>query len=333
METTVSIIQEIKISEGRLIDIHSEIVGIHNQTEFVKDILVEHSGKLNEILKGVNGQLDAENNLLEETRNLSSVVKGEIISITNVMSENNKLMIRKFDEFSELMRKNNVEALVEVMRRVTEEFNKQMKDLINKLVQENFEELNRSVERLNVWQQENKQMITNLTVQYQNMTVEFKDTSTILHEVADKTHVLIEDEGKLKRLIDELQRVLIDDKKFEEITNKLTKTISEVHEGTEAFDKATTELNMWIQNHRDLGDGVLLLVRKLDELNRIRDYNEQFWQETKKSLNEGVSIIAGSSKALNDSVSVLNDEFYERLNGTLANLDSCIQAIYDRRKN
>ncbi len=49
-------------------------------------------------------------------------------------------------------------------------------------------------------------------------------------------------------------------------------------------------------------------------------------------MNEGVSIIVNASKSLNSSVSTLNEEFYERLNNTLANLDACIQAMYDNKK-
>ena len=53
------------------------------------------------------------------------------------------------------------------MKRATEEFNAQMSALIEKLVQENFQELNNSVQRMNVnWQQENKEMITQLTNQF-----------------------------------------------------------------------------------------------------------------------------------------------------------------------
>ena len=79
------------------------------------------------------------------------------------MTDNNKFIVKKFDEFSELMSKNNTEALVDVMKNVTEQFNKQMSELINRLVQENFAELNKSVQSMNDWQKENKDQIKKLT--------------------------------------------------------------------------------------------------------------------------------------------------------------------------
>jgi hypothetical protein len=62
-------------------------------------------------------------------------------------------------------------------------------------------------------------------------------------------------------------------------------------------------------------------------LNKIRDYGEQFWQETRKGMNEGVNIIKGGTDSLNRQVSGLNNQFYARLSTTLAQLDNCIQAL------
>ena len=75
-----------------------------------------------------------------------------------------------------------------------------------------------------------------------------------------------------------------------------------------------------------------LTISHNEYINKIKDYNEEFWRETRKNMNEGVSIIVNASKSLNSSVSTLNEEFYERLNNTLANLDACIQAMYDNKR-
>ena len=94
--------------------------------------------------------------LREEQAEYTEASKKNVESIINSMNKNNELLQKKFDEFSELLAKNNTEALVEVMKSATEQFNTQMSALIEKLVQENFQELNNSVNRMNKWQQENK---------------------------------------------------------------------------------------------------------------------------------------------------------------------------------
>ena len=85
----------------------------------------------------------------EQLRQKAKDTKKNVDWIVESMNKNNELISKKFDEFSELLAKNNTEALVEVMKRATEEFNAQMSALIEKLVQENFQELNNSVQRMN----------------------------------------------------------------------------------------------------------------------------------------------------------------------------------------
>ncbi|PCJ67367.1 MAG: hypothetical protein COA58_03335 [Bacteroidetes bacterium] len=55
--------------------------------------------------------------------------KAEIKKITKTLGENHKLLTQKFDDFSELLAKNNTEALVDVMKSATEQFNAQMSEL------------------------------------------------------------------------------------------------------------------------------------------------------------------------------------------------------------
>ena len=74
-------------------------------------------------------------------------------------------------------------------------------------------------------------------------------------------------------------------------------------------------------------DGVTLLIEKLDELNKIRDYNEAFWKDTKQKMEEGVGYLTTGSQTLNAQLTNLDKQFYARLSATLAELDSCISAM------
>ena len=164
-----------------------EVLNAEKNTASAMQEQVETTNKINESLtqlnKDQNEKLDEINNDLNEigeyaatilsvendtssalqeqikaTKKVNETIQSEIDTIRNKMTETNGLLVSKFDEFSELLQKSNTEALVEVMKKVTEEFQKQMNDLISKLVQENFEQLNNSVEKLNIWQHENKEI-------------------------------------------------------------------------------------------------------------------------------------------------------------------------------
>lgn len=259
----------------------------------------------------------------EMNNNLSGRVDTLIVQGTST----NTMLEGKFDEFSDLLKKSNTEALVEVMKGVTQEFEKQMSTLINKLVQDNFDQLNKSVQQLNTWQVENKEMITALTKQYKEMESSFDGTSTVLTKVSDDTKSLVGSGGKLGTLVDTLNKVMVDDKRFVEITDNLKNTVELTRNNMDEFDKSTHSLNEWVKKQRDFVEGVNQLITKLEELSKIRNYNEEFWKDTKKSLEEGVSFITEGSRSLNAQLTNLDRQFYNRLSATLAELDTCIQAM------
>ena len=195
-----------------------------------------------------------------------------------------------------------------------------MNALINKLIQENFDQLNKSVEKLNLWQQENKEMITSLTRQYKDMSDNFEATSSSLTRVKDDTSILVSEGGKLHQLVDALNQVIIEDKRFIEVTKELHETANLSKSNMESFNESTQKLNEWVQ----------LLIAKLEELNKIRDYGEQFWQGTKDKMEEGVGIITKGSQTLNSQLTSLDRQFYGRLSATLAELDNCITKMVEQ---
>ena len=306
----------------------SSLVAIAKSTEEIAQ-LTHNTG---EILDVVSGMANTEDEINEQVQKLKSILDAEVDQIEMSMQKTNDLLELKFDEFTELLKKSNTEALVEVMKRVTEEFQKQMNALINKLIQENFDQLNKSVEKLNQWQQENKEMIASLTRQYKEMATNFEATSTSLVKVKDDTTILVSEGGKLRQLIDALNEVIINDKKFIEISTKLQQTADLSKSNMESFDSSTRALNEWVKKQRNFVDGVQMLIEKLDEISKIKDYNEQFWQGTKRSLEEGLSVIKNGSQTLNARLTDLDRSFYSRLSTTLAELDTCIQAMIKGRR-
>lgn len=292
---------------------------------------VDHN--ISEMLDVLSGISSAQEEISEEVKSFGAKLHSEVVEIEDKMDATNQLLTDKFDEFSELLKKSNTEALVEVMKAVTEEFQKQMNSLINKLIQENFDQLNKSVEKLNTWQQENKEMISSLTRQYQEMATNFENTSTTLTKVGNDTKILVSDGGKLTQLIESLNQVIIEDQKFIEISSKLQETADLSKNNMEKFDESTKTLNDWVRKQRNFVDGVQLLIEKLDELNKIRDYGEQFWKGTKDKMEEGVSIITQGTQTLNTQLTSLDRQFYNRLGATLAELDNCITKMVEHVNN
>ena len=238
------------------------------------------------------------------------------------MSSNNKLISKKFDEFSELLAKNNTEALVEVMKTATEQFNNQMKELIDRLVKENFAELNTSVQNLNNWQKENKEQIAKLTRQFVDVSENLQISAKTLNEVAQNTKELTKDNGKLNELIVALQNVLINDTKFSEMTEKIDKALNSLQIATTDFEDITSNVNNWANKQSTFNDKIQTVIVQLEE---FKNFNGNLWDSYKKEMSNSVGIIKETSKSLNADLTEINSQFYERLSDTLSNLDELIQ--------
>lgn len=170
-------------------------------------------------------------------------------------------------------------------------------------------------------------MIQSLTSQYKQMAENFENTSTSLTKVDEDTRQLVSEGGKLRMIVDALNKVIVEDEKFIKISSDLQTTTALTKSNFEQFDASTKVLNNWVMKQKNFVDGVVVLINKLEELGKIKDYGEEFWKETRKGMNDGVSIIKNGSEALNRQVSGLNNQFYARLSTTLTELDNCIQAL------
>lgn len=282
---------------------------------------------LGEIVDAQSANTSTFDEMNEELKKFSQILRSEVDEIEDKMEDINKLLTNKFDEFSELLKKSNTEALVNVMKKVTEEFQKQMNDLISRLVQENFAKLNESVEKLNTWQEENKAMIESLTKQYHQMEQNFEGTSNTMQEVSEHAQKLVGNGGRLAQLVNALEEAMVNDKKFIEISKNLSESASLAKDGMEKQDAITNKLNDWVRGVQVFKDDVQRLINKLEELNSIRNYNEQFWQSTKESMEEGVGIIQSGSEELNKQILNIDKSFYNRLSATLASLDNLIASM------
>ena len=293
---------------------------------FGNDLENKVTSKLNSLEREIiNGKIEITEQLKflrDEQKATSEKANKNTDEIIRAMGENNKLTTKKFDEFSELLKKNNTEALVEVMKNATEQFNSQMSELINRLVKENFSELNNSVKSLNDWQKQNKEQIQKLTEHFQKTTEMFNISAITLREVAVNTKAFTEDNSKLSQIVKELNRVMIEDGKFQEITTKLVSTIETLENTTESFDETTSKLNDWVKTEKNFKEAALILITKLEE---FRDLNGDVWEKYRNEMTKAVTIVKETSTRLGEDLENINAEFYERLNETLQNLDQCIQ--------
>lgn len=312
------------VSDTRLL-----VSGVRGDTEAINnklDTAAEQAGELNSIVEGI---ASCQSGIEDEVKSLGTKLHDEVVEIEDKMESTNKLLDAKFTEFTDLLQKSNTEALVEVMKKVTEEFQKQMNDLISRLVKENFDQLNKSVESLNKWQMENKEMIQSLTEQYKSMEKDFESTSTTLVNVGKDTKALVSDGSQLRKIVTALNAVMVEDKRFIEIATNLNAAAELNKTSMTEFKDAQSSLNEWVKKQRNFVETVQVLMKQLEDIAKINDYSQEFWKETRAGMNDSLAIIQDGSKSLIEQIRNLDGHFYTRLNATLANLDQCIQKMID----
>lgn len=321
--------ENLKILKTSISNTSDDVAELKKLNQDISGCLAGMTDTLGEIATATEATSSTEDSILEKFDTFGKFIGDEVDDIERKMGETNTLLTNKFDEFSELLKKSNTEALVGVMKLLTTEFQKQMNGLIQRLVQENFEQLNKSVERLNAWQQENKNMIASLIQQYKDMETDFENSSTTLTKVSADTKALVGDGGKLQQLIAALNKVILENQSYIEVTKKLQETAELTKDNMVKFDDSTNKLNDWVRKQRNFVDGVQMLIAKLEEIEKIKDYGGEFWKETKSKMEEGVGIIRNGSKEIESQISGLDQHFYQRLSATLAQLDACIQAMVE----
>ena len=343
-------IELLENSEKNIKQIENKIEEASNkQNDIVKDQgskFNDYGNLIKEYLSNLNESSSTTQKLIDETKN-SLIEKQQQVSdknlnkleetknsITQKQEDVSSKQLDKFDELSKILAENNVKALVEVMEKVTEEFNNQMSDLINRLVKENFEELNNSVKQLNSWQEENKLMVEDLTNKYKETTAEFVSAAEAIKNISEVTNIIyqntskITDENsKLKELLNKFEEIMIKDTRFEKSSKNMLDGIDKIKSNIDAFDQTTNKLNQWIDKEHGLKQGTEQLLVKLDDISKIKAYDGEFWDQTKKQLNEGLNIVTNTSKRLSSDLDSIDEVYQNQLKQLLGNLDQLIQRI------
>lgn len=331
--------QNTKISNDILTSVNDINTKLTDAKQVIDGIQIE-TGNISVINDNLLASLDAlanldasEQHVSEEIDRLGQKMTADIDHIVVKMDSTNNLLDTKFTEFTELLAKNNTEMMVDIMKDLAQQFQTKMNEVISKLVQDNFEELKHSIDQLNIWQKENKQMVADMISNYNAMKDSFEGTSSSLADVEAKTNELVADDGKLKQLIESLNKVLIGNKTFEKIISDLQYIAATNKNNANTLNTASSDLASWIQRQKNFATGVEHLLTKLDEINKIKDYGSDFWKETRRQFSEGINLLTEAGQKLNNNVSELDKHFYSRLSVTLSNLDACIQAMYDAKLN
>lgn len=299
-----------------------------------ESLVGEEDSSLSNILYRLRDDLNTANKELSDINSISKAIDSNSSELLKSFENNNHTLNEikstqeasvtnvneKLSEFVSLLEKSQTEALVKAIEQVIGGFNERLNELIERLVKENFEELNNSVNALNQWQKENKEQVQSLTDQFIQVSENLGVTEKSLENMSKATNELVKDEGRLAELIIELQKVLTEETKFKESIEALNKT-------TEQLEDSSDKLSAWSENHKDLVEKVDGLIVALEEIERLRDNTDGFFDDIKNKLTEAVGVIAEGNERLQDDINAIEDSFNTRMDKSFRSLDQVLQAM------
>ena len=148
--------------------------------------------------------------------------------------------------------------------------------------------------------------------------------------MTSNTQSLTSDNGKLVELIGKLQQVMVEEDKFAELASKLSKAVKNIDKSTGAFTEDDRKAgNVDAGTRKTSGKSSEDLLRKFDEIAKIKDTNEFFWKDVKKKLTEGSDVIRESNENLMNNLQEINKEFTGELNTLLKNLGQGDPPVHD----
>jgi hypothetical protein len=256
----------------------------------------------------------------EENFDQSGEANIKLDTLNETTIKSSEIMEEKFTEFANLLEKSNTEALVKAIENVIGGFNERLNELLERLVKENFEELNKSVNSLNAWQQENKEMVSKLTEQFNNVSSDMQTVSGALIQISDSTEKLSGDSGQLSKLIEELESVLVKNTLFKE-------SVESLNEATGKIEGSSNTLLEWLENEKNFTNSINELIQKLNEIEELRTETGGFFNDIKDKMTEGVDIIKDGNAQLMANVEGIEDSFNERMNTSFRSLDKILQAM------
>ncbi|MBV6655554.1 MAG: MotA/TolQ/ExbB proton channel family protein, partial [Mameliella sp.] len=254
-------------------------------------------------------------------------------AMVTTLNENHKLMRDKFTEFSELMAQANTEALREAMESLVKDFNEMFSDLITSLVNQNFQELNQSVQKLNDWQKENRVQVDSL---YEKLTIllnrtddfskaieekvpiavtQLEQTSGSLQQMSEYAAAISSSEGELQEILNILKSVLIEDERFIEMSDRVNESIETLQHSTSSLSRASQSLDSTTNSLQDIHswhsqnkEVVETLVDQLGVTSERFKGNEEVLEKMARHLDEISSSEGELQQILNALKQVMTED-------------------------
>lgn len=257
---------------------------------------------------------------LEKHLELSSQALACINSLAQSQQNNFKAfedrLWLKLQDFADMMSKSATEQVIEALKTVIQDFNSNLTEQFG----ENFKQLNAAVLELVTWQENYKQQLSDMKVQYDHGVQAITQTETSVAHIGEKAQsipvamdTLVKVMEVNQHQIEELSRHL---NVFEQVRDKAVEAVPEIRSQIDQVIAGAREANETMaQGVIDSADKLKIVV-----LESADNYRETV-DNTRAALTEAAAATANSSEEIKEQFRATIDD----INNNLRNLVSELQ--------
>lgn len=261
------------------------------------------SESINPLIEGISTAM-----LTSITGILLSLVSSKLVKIkikngTIVEPESPELFHLKLINKNILeLKEARTDAFAQSIRQAMVDLNQQFKSLLQNLVNENFDELNKTINELNNWQKQHKEDVDNLKEAYASLVTNHKDFVAKTEQWVEKLDQISGQSSKLQHVIDQFNGAFQEDGNLSKMVREIKDSTEHLRHVTENYSALTDKMNSTVETITATGD-------KIDE-----------WTTSVQSVSEDSQILVENVKQLQ----YMEGNFDQRLQKTFESLDSLI---------
>ena len=255
-----------------------------------------------------------------------STVLTQLQKLRTTFSDKQDDLLQAFKEFATQMADNNTKALIEALEAVMRDFNAK----INEQFGDNFKQLNEAVGRINDWQEQYRQQMDELAVEFRIAAESIEKSRQSLESIAERSGVIVSSAEKLDPTLQAIQQ------QIQLMNDRLEAFSALADNASNAFPIIENRLNQLTDNFtqvvaENIDNSQVSMERQREALTNQAQQLETMVTETNRRLNtETERIFRESTANMAEQIQLLDRALQEELTKSIDSLGSQLASLSRR---
>ncbi|MYF72153.1 MAG: hypothetical protein F4175_01905 [Gemmatimonadetes bacterium] len=255
-----------------------------------------------------------------------STVLTQLQKLRTTFSDKQDDILQAFKEFATHMADNNTKALIEALEAVMRDFNAK----INEQFGDNFKQLNEAVGRINDWQEQYRQQMDELAVEFRIAAESIEKSRQSLESIAERSGVIVSSAEKLDPTLQAIQQ------QIQLMNNRLEAFSALADNASNAFPIIENRLKQLTDNFtqvvaENIDNSQVSMERQREALTNQAQQLETIVTDTNRRLNtETERIFRESTANMTQQIQLLDRALQEELTKSIESLGSQLASLSRR---